>query len=43
VLKKGLNKSFTFLTEMDDEQLNILSGKILDSAIEVHRNLGPVC
>lgn len=26
---------------MDDEQLNILSGKILDAAIEVHRNLGP--
>ena len=27
---------------MEDRDLNIISGKILDSSIEVHRNLGPV-
>lgn len=26
---------------MSDEELNIISGKILDCSIEVHRNLGP--
>ncbi len=26
---------------MSDEELNIISGKILDCSIEVHRHLGP--
>lgn len=26
---------------MNEQEINIISGKILDSAIEVHRNLGP--
>ncbi len=43
-LQKLLSKFYAsneIKNDMDEEKLNILSGIILDSAIEVHRNLGP--